>query len=58
VVIDEISSSGGLVNDATLSHGEQFPTPTFVGVYFVIDKSGGGCLAVFRVTGSGQVTIN
>jgi hypothetical protein len=57
VVIDEISSSGGLVNDATLSHGQQFPTPTYVGVYFVVEKSG-GCLAVFRVTGSGQVTIN
>jgi hypothetical protein len=58
VVIDEITSSGGLISDATLSRGMQFPTPTYVGVYFVIYKSGGGCLAVFRVTGSGQVTVN
>ena len=57
VVIDEISTSGSLIGDATLSPGQQFPDSTYAGVYFVVEKSGGGCLAVFRVTGSGQVTI-
>jgi protein kinase-like protein len=58
VSVDEIGTSGGLQNDATLSPGGQFAIGTYVGVYLVIEKSSGGCLAVFRVTGSGHVTIN
>jgi hypothetical protein len=57
VVIDEVGSSGGLISDATLSPGQQFPDSTYVGVYFVVEKSGGGCLAVFHITGSGRVTV-
>jgi len=57
VVIDEIGSSGGLFTDATLSPGEEYPGPGSVGLYYVVEKSGGGCLAVFHVNGSGQVTI-
>jgi eukaryotic-like serine/threonine-protein kinase len=58
VQVDEISTSGGLISDATLSPGEQFSEGTYVGVYFVVEKSSGGCLAVFKVTGSGQVTVS
>jgi hypothetical protein len=57
VQVDEISTSGGLIPDSTLSPGDQFADSTYVGVYFVVYKSGGGCLAVFRITGGGQVTI-
>jgi len=58
VAVDEISTSGGLNYDATLSPGGQFAVGTYVGVYLVVEKSSGGCLAVFHVNGSGHVTIN
>jgi hypothetical protein len=57
LAIDEVSTSGALGYDATLAPGGQFAVGTYVGVYFVVEKSSGGCLAVFRVTGSGQVTV-
>ena len=57
VAVDEISTSGGLNYDATLSPGGQFAVGTNVGVYLVVEKTSGGCLAVFRVTGSGHVTV-
>ncbi|MGH3256035.1 MAG: protein kinase domain-containing protein [Streptosporangiaceae bacterium] len=58
VVVEGISTSGALVYDATLSPGGQYAIGTNVGAYLVVDKSGGGCLAVFHVNGSGQVTIS
>ncbi len=57
VVINEVGSSGGLINDATLSPGLSYPGDAYVGLYYVVENSGGGCLAVFHVTGGGQVTI-
>jgi eukaryotic-like serine/threonine-protein kinase len=57
VLIDEVSSSGGLINDATLSPGLSYLANSYVGLYYVVENSGGGCLAVFKVTGGGQVTI-
>jgi eukaryotic-like serine/threonine-protein kinase len=58
LTVDEISTSGTLGYDATLAPGGQFAVGTYVGVYFVVEKSSGGCLAVFMVTGSGQVTVS
>jgi hypothetical protein len=58
VVVDEISTSGALDFDATLSPGGQYAIGTYVGVYLVVEKSGGGCLAVFHVNGSGHVTVS
>ncbi len=57
VLIDEVGASGGLINDATLSPGLSYPGDAYVGLYYVVENSGGGCLAVFHVTGSGGVTI-
>ena len=57
VVVDEIGTNGALYSDATLSPGHQFSGAAYVGLYYVLEKSSGGCLAVFHVTGSGQVTV-
>ena len=57
VVIDEIGTNGSLFSDATLSPGQQFSGSAYKGLYYVVEKSGGGCLAVFKVTGSGGVTV-
>ncbi len=58
VQIDEIGTSGALYSDATLTPGLQYSASANVGLYYVVEKSSGGCLAVFHVTGSGQVTIS
>jgi eukaryotic-like serine/threonine-protein kinase len=57
VVVDEIGADGKLYGDATLSPGGQWSGAAYVGLYYVVEKSGGGCLAVFKVTGSGGVTV-
>jgi large repetitive protein len=57
VQIDEVTTSGSLISDATLSPGALFGVATYAGVYYVVGKSDGGCLAVFHLTGSGKVTI-
>jgi hypothetical protein len=52
-----ISSSGAVVNSATLAPGVSFQTGTNVGAYWVIENSGGGCLVIYKIDGGGQVTI-
>jgi serine/threonine protein kinase len=57
VQIDEISTSGSPEYYETLAVGEGAEISTNVGAYWVVESSGGGCLAVFGVTGWGLVTI-
>ena len=55
--LDEISASGALVYAATVAPGGSYGVGTNVGVYWVVESSGGGCLAVFGINGAGQVTV-
>jgi eukaryotic-like serine/threonine-protein kinase len=58
VEIAAISTSGAVQWEATLGPGLVYGAPTSVGAYWVVENSGGGCLAVFKVDGGGQVTVN
>jgi len=57
VQIDQISSSGAVAYYATLAPGVSYDVGTTVGAYWVVANSGGGCLAVFGINGSGHVTV-
>jgi eukaryotic-like serine/threonine-protein kinase len=56
--IDEISASGSLEPTATLAPGVSYQAGTNIGAYWVVENSGGGCLAVFDINGAGQVTVS
>jgi hypothetical protein len=58
VQIAEIDTSGGEEVYATMGPGLVYTPPTYTGVYWVVENSGGGCLAVFEIDGGGQVTVN
>ncbi len=57
VQIDQISSSGAVAYYATLAPGVSYDVGTTVGAYWVVANSGGGCLSVFGINGSGHVTV-
>jgi len=52
-----IDSSGAVVAVATVGPGGVYTAGTYVGAYWVVENSGGGCLAVVGVNGSGQATV-
>lgn len=56
--VDEISTGGSLEPVATLAPGVSYQAGTNVGAYWVIENSGGGCLAVFDINGAGSVTAS
>jgi eukaryotic-like serine/threonine-protein kinase len=58
VEVASIDASGALTWEATLDPGQNFGASTFVGNYWVVERSGGGCLAVLDIDGGGQATVN
>ena len=58
IQIAYIDSSGALVNEATLVAGSSGGYTTAVGDYWVIENSGGGCLAVIAINGGGQAVVS
>jgi eukaryotic-like serine/threonine-protein kinase len=57
VQIAEIENGGGVAGVATLAPGGIYTAGTSVRSYWVVENSGGGCLAVVGVDGSGQATV-
>jgi hypothetical protein len=58
IQIAYVDSSGALVNEATLVAGSSGGYTTAVGDYWVIENSGGGCLAVIGINGGGQAVVS
>ncbi len=54
----EIGSNGALDFAAGLASGASYQVVTNVGAYFVVENSGGGCLAIFGIDGAGQVVVS
>ena len=52
-----IDDSGAEVSEGTLGPGQVYTPSTYVGAYWVVETSGGSCLAVVGVDGSGQATV-
>jgi eukaryotic-like serine/threonine-protein kinase len=57
VQIAVIEDGGGVAGVASLAPGGIYTAGTWVGAYWVVENSGGGCLAVVGVNGSGQATV-
>jgi eukaryotic-like serine/threonine-protein kinase len=57
IAIAVIDASGAETQEVTMSPGGNYTAGTSVGTYWVVENSGGGCLAVVDVGGSGQATI-
>jgi hypothetical protein len=57
VAIASIDSSGAESWQSTISPGAEFSASANVGQYWVVQKSGGSCLAVLDIDGGGQATI-
>jgi serine/threonine protein kinase len=57
IAVAVIEASGSVVSEVTLAPGGDYTAGTAVGVYWVVENSGGGCLAVVDVGGSGQATV-
>jgi serine/threonine protein kinase len=57
VQVAAIDSSGAVEGQATIEPGGEFGTSASVGSYWVVENSGGGCVAVFEIEGGGQVTV-
>jgi hypothetical protein len=58
VQISYIDPSGAIVNEATLVPGSSTGFTTYVGDYWVVQNSGGGCLAVVAIEGGGQAVVS
>jgi hypothetical protein len=52
-----IDDSGAVVGVGSISPGQVYTASTNVGDYWVVKNSGGGCLAVVDVGGSGTATV-
>ena len=57
VQIAMIDTSGAVVPQATIEPGGVSGASASVGSYWVVENSGGGCLAVVEVEGGGQATV-
>jgi hypothetical protein len=57
VRIASIDANGVLAPYADMGQGGTLTVDTSVGDYWVVEKPAGGCLAVFQITGSGQVAV-
>jgi hypothetical protein len=57
IAIAMIDASGTEIQEVTMGPGGNYTAGTAVGVYWVVENSGGGCLAVIDVGGSGQATV-
>jgi serine/threonine protein kinase len=57
VQIAMIDASGAVVPQATIEPGGVSGASASVGSYWVVENSGGGCLAVVEVEGGGQATV-
>jgi hypothetical protein len=57
IAVAVIDASGTVTQEVTLAQGGLYTAGTAVGTYWVVEKSGGGCLAVVDVGGSGQATV-
>jgi hypothetical protein len=58
VQIASIDATGAVSSYATLIPGATLEVATHVGDYWVVENSGGGCLAVVGVNGGGQATVS
>ena len=57
IAVSVIDASGSVTQEVTLAPGGVYTAGTAVGTYWVVDNSGGGCLAVVDVGGSGTATV-
>lgn len=57
VQIASIDASGAVEPYATLTPGGTLGVGTNVGAYWVVENSGGGCVAVVGVNSAGQAVI-
>jgi hypothetical protein len=57
VQIASIDTSGAVEPYATLVPGATYAVTTNVGAYWVVENSGGGCLAVVGINGGGEAVI-
>jgi hypothetical protein len=53
-----IDTSGGVIGEATVAAGGVYTAGTFVGAYWEVENSGGGCLAVVGINGSGEAVVS
>ena len=52
-----IDDSGAEVGVGSIGPGQVYTAATSAGDYWVVENSGGGCLAVVDVGGSGTATV-
>jgi eukaryotic-like serine/threonine-protein kinase len=57
IQVAAIDSSGAVEVQATIEPGGESGASASVGSYWVVENSGGGCLAVFEIEGAGQATV-
>jgi predicted Ser/Thr protein kinase len=57
IAVAVIDASGNVQQEVTLGPGGNYTAGTSVGTYWVVENSGGGCLAVVDVGGSGRATV-
>ena len=57
VQIAEINAGGAVIPEATIAPGGVYTAGTNVGAYWVVENSGGGCLAVVGVDGGGEAVV-
>ena len=58
VQIAMINAAGAVLPEATIASGGVYTAGTNVGDYWVVETSGGGCLAVVGVDGSGEAVVS